>query len=168
MTELPASTAPAAAAHPLVQGRCPACNGASLFLGSGGHVTCARLDCPDPTLADDQLHHGRPTPGAWLAAGTRDLSIPQQTPRFTARLVSAEAERAATDRARQAAADSERAAAWMAQHSGPQSAEAVLARIRDCATRIRSHGQDAMSAQFILNIIDGRDETATQATGEPA
>jgi hypothetical protein len=64
MTDLPASTAPAAAAHPLVQGRCPACNGASLFLGSGGHVTCARLDCPDPCAADDQLHRGRPAPAA--------------------------------------------------------------------------------------------------------
>ena len=59
MTDLPASTAPAAAAHPLVQGRCPACNGSSLFLGSGGYVTCSRLDCPDPCAADDQLHRGR-------------------------------------------------------------------------------------------------------------
>jgi hypothetical protein len=56
MTDLPASTAPAAAAHPLVKGRCPACNGSSLFLGSGGYVTCSRLDCPDPTAADEQLH----------------------------------------------------------------------------------------------------------------
>ncbi|MFF7946986.1 hypothetical protein [Streptomyces griseorubiginosus] len=63
MTDLPASTAPAAAAHPLVQGSCPACNGASLFLGSGGYVTCSRLDCPDPTAADEQLHRGRPAPG---------------------------------------------------------------------------------------------------------
>jgi hypothetical protein len=54
--QTPASTAPAAAAHPLVQGRCPACNGASLFLGSGGYVTCSRLDCPNPTAADEQLH----------------------------------------------------------------------------------------------------------------
>lgn len=49
-----------ASAHPRVQGRCPACNGSSLFLGTGGHVTCSRLDCPNPTLADDQLHRGRP------------------------------------------------------------------------------------------------------------
>jgi hypothetical protein len=67
MTDLPASTAPAAAAHPLVQGRCPACNGASLFLGSGGYVTCARLDCPDPCAADDQLHRGRAGAEAALA-----------------------------------------------------------------------------------------------------
>lgn len=46
----------AAANHPLVQGRCPACRGASLFLGSGGYVTCARLDCPDPCAADKLLH----------------------------------------------------------------------------------------------------------------
>lgn len=57
---LPASPAPAAAAHPIVQGRCPACRGASLFLGSGGHVTCARLDCPDPCAADNWLHGEQP------------------------------------------------------------------------------------------------------------
>lgn len=37
--------------HPEVQGRCPACHGESLFLGSDGYVTCARLDCPDPEAA---------------------------------------------------------------------------------------------------------------------
>ena len=41
---------------PTVQGRCPACRGAGLFLGSGGHVTCPRVDCPNPTAADDLLH----------------------------------------------------------------------------------------------------------------
>lgn len=38
-----------------VQGRCPACGGASLFLGDGGHVTCRRLDCPNPCAVDDLL-----------------------------------------------------------------------------------------------------------------
>lgn len=41
---------------PSVQGRCPACGGAGLFLGSGGHVTCPRLDCPNPSGADELLH----------------------------------------------------------------------------------------------------------------
>lgn len=67
MTDLPASTAPAAAAHPLVQGRCPACRGASLFLGSGGYITCSRLDCPNPTAADDLLHGEQPASEAALA-----------------------------------------------------------------------------------------------------
>lgn len=44
---------------PAVQGRCPACRRTSLFLGNGGHVTCARLDCPSPCAADDLLH-GQP------------------------------------------------------------------------------------------------------------
>jgi hypothetical protein len=44
------------AVHTVVQGRCPACRGSSLFLGDGGHVTCSRLDCPNPTLADEHLH----------------------------------------------------------------------------------------------------------------
>ncbi|MFB6675572.1 DUF6085 family protein [Streptomyces sp. NPDC056390] len=43
-------------AFPTVQGRCPACRATSLFLGDGGHVTCARIDCPDPSAADDLLH----------------------------------------------------------------------------------------------------------------
>ncbi|MFC8008712.1 DUF6085 family protein [Streptomyces cinereoruber] len=42
--------------NPRVQGYCPACRGESLFLGSGGHVTCSRLDCPAPTAVDDLLH----------------------------------------------------------------------------------------------------------------
>lgn len=43
---------------PDVQGRCPACGAASLFLGEGGHVTCSRIDCPEPSAADDMLHGG--------------------------------------------------------------------------------------------------------------
>jgi len=75
-----ASTAPAAAANPLVKGRCPACNGASLFLGTGGYVTCSRLDCPDPTAADDLLHRGRPEPGpaATQATGARQCPCSRQ------------------------------------------------------------------------------------------
>ncbi|MEO3978806.1 hypothetical protein [Streptomyces sp. CAU 1734] len=38
---------------PTVQGRCPACRGTSLFLGTGGHVTCAA----------DELLHGTPVTG---------------------------------------------------------------------------------------------------------
>ncbi|MFH8867184.1 hypothetical protein [Streptomyces griseus] len=41
---------------PDVQGRCPACGAASLFLGEGGHVTCARTECPNPCAADELLH----------------------------------------------------------------------------------------------------------------
>ncbi|MFJ3278488.1 hypothetical protein [Streptomyces halstedii] len=39
-----------------VQGRCPACGAVSLFLGEGGHVTCSRIDCPEPSAADQLLH----------------------------------------------------------------------------------------------------------------
>ncbi|WP_020116791.1 hypothetical protein [Streptomyces canus] len=81
MTEQPASTAPAAAAHPLVQGRCPACNGSSLFLGSGGYVTCSRLDCPNPCAADDLMHRGKSTAPVtalyeqWVKAGPPPLGV---------------------------------------------------------------------------------------------
>lgn len=52
MTEaLPASTAPLAAGLPLVRGNCPACKHASLFLGTGGYVTCSNADCPEPDAA---------------------------------------------------------------------------------------------------------------------
>ncbi|RBL80550.1 hypothetical protein DDE05_50525 [Streptomyces cavourensis] len=47
---------------PDVQGRCPACGAASLFLGEGGHVTCARIECPNPCAADDMLHGEAATP----------------------------------------------------------------------------------------------------------
>jgi hypothetical protein len=30
--------------------------GETLFLGSGGHVTCSFVDCPDPSAADTVLH----------------------------------------------------------------------------------------------------------------
>lgn len=36
-------------------GYCPACGGASLFLGSGGYVTCSRVDCRRPDAAADIL-----------------------------------------------------------------------------------------------------------------
>ncbi|MGW2223850.1 DUF6085 family protein [Streptomyces formicae] len=39
-----------------VQGRCPACCGTSLMLAAGGHVTCRRLNCPNPCAADRLLH----------------------------------------------------------------------------------------------------------------
>lgn len=42
-------------AFPTVQGRCPACGGSSLFLGSGGYVTCPRIDCPAPDAASTLL-----------------------------------------------------------------------------------------------------------------
>jgi hypothetical protein len=45
---------------PRVDGRCPACGWASLFLAVGEHITCARLDCPDPCAADELLARGGP------------------------------------------------------------------------------------------------------------
>ncbi|MFE3123704.1 DUF6085 family protein [Streptomyces hydrogenans] len=51
---------------PTVRGQCPACRGTSLFLGNGGHVTCARIDCPNPCAADDLLH----SPASPLVTGT--------------------------------------------------------------------------------------------------
>lgn len=45
-----------AASMPIVRGRCPACNLTSLFLASGGFVTCASLSCPDPSSAYDVLN----------------------------------------------------------------------------------------------------------------
>lgn len=46
---------PARWAHPQVQGRCPHCRRESLFLGSGGYVTCAQLSCTRPDAATDVL-----------------------------------------------------------------------------------------------------------------
>jgi hypothetical protein len=36
-----------------IETRCPACHSGSLFVGSGGHVTCASLSCPEPSLESE-------------------------------------------------------------------------------------------------------------------
>ncbi|MEU5043193.1 hypothetical protein [Streptomyces griseorubiginosus] len=66
----PTSTAPLAAGLPLVQGNCPACHGASLFLGDGGYVTCSRIDCPEPDAATTALE----TPAAASAVPGRSAA----------------------------------------------------------------------------------------------
>lgn len=55
MTDQPASTAPLAAGLPHVQGRCPACGTAGLFLGDGGYITCSLIDCPQPDAATEVI-----------------------------------------------------------------------------------------------------------------
>lgn len=60
----PASTAPLAAGLPLVKGHCPACGGASLFLGVGGYVTCSRIDCPVRDAASTVLEQPASAPAA--------------------------------------------------------------------------------------------------------
>lgn len=42
--------------HHKVAGTCPACGSRSLFLGSGGHVTCSWVDCSAPCAADSLLN----------------------------------------------------------------------------------------------------------------
>jgi len=44
-----------AAGLPLVQGNCPACRRAELFLGTGGYPTCSNADCPEPDAATTVL-----------------------------------------------------------------------------------------------------------------
>lgn len=48
--------------HPDVQGRCPSCGGATLFLANGGYITCSSLPCPTPDAATTLLER-RPTRG---------------------------------------------------------------------------------------------------------
>lgn len=66
----PASTAPLAAGLPLVQGACPACHSASLFLGNGGYVTCSQAACPEPDAATTVLE--READAAGGAGGVAD------------------------------------------------------------------------------------------------
>ena len=41
---------------PFVQGTCPGCRmQGTLFLGSGGYVTCSSLSCPEPEAATNAL-----------------------------------------------------------------------------------------------------------------
>lgn len=58
-SELPAGVPIVAAGFgkgwPRVAGRCPACGRKSLFLASGGYVTCAARECRNPAAASDLL-----------------------------------------------------------------------------------------------------------------
>lgn len=31
--------------------RCPSCNGRNIFIGTGGHLTCSYIECPEPVIA---------------------------------------------------------------------------------------------------------------------
>ena len=52
-----------------VAGRCPSCDHESLYLGAGGHVTCAVATCDNPAAADSMLRN----PG--LAKATFDALV---------------------------------------------------------------------------------------------
>ena len=39
-----------------VAGQCPMGCGETLFLGSGGYITCSLIGCPHPAAASDLLH----------------------------------------------------------------------------------------------------------------
>ena len=41
--------------YPWVKGTCPACGGRTLFVGSGGYITCSYIPCPDPGAAGKLL-----------------------------------------------------------------------------------------------------------------
>lgn len=47
---------PGSTIAPLVKGKCPACAGHTLFLAHGGHITCMRSVCPNPTQLHDQIN----------------------------------------------------------------------------------------------------------------
>ncbi|MFI5739204.1 DUF6085 family protein [Streptomyces anulatus] len=66
---------------PDVQGHCPACGAASLFLGEGGHVTCSRSDCPAPD-APDMLLHGGETALVQALGGDRKARVIAHTLHF--------------------------------------------------------------------------------------
>lgn len=38
-----------------IVGHCPACGGTTLFIGTGGHITCSLISCPRPTAVDELL-----------------------------------------------------------------------------------------------------------------
>jgi hypothetical protein len=60
---------------PGVRGRCPVCTRTTLILGAGGYVTCAHLDCPNPTAATDLLGQPSDTADYYLLFGDDTASI---------------------------------------------------------------------------------------------
>lgn len=47
--------APSTRFGPWVQGRCPTCGSSSLFVGSGGYLTCGNLSCSRPESPSEAL-----------------------------------------------------------------------------------------------------------------
>lgn len=60
---------------PNVQGHCPACGGGGLFLGSGGYVTCPRVDCPAPDAASSLLEQQPSTTSITIEPVLSDLTV---------------------------------------------------------------------------------------------
>lgn len=60
---------------PTVQGHCPACHRESLFLGSGGYVTCARIECPEPDAASTLLEQQPNTTSITIDPVVPDLTV---------------------------------------------------------------------------------------------
>lgn len=56
-----------------VAGYCPACRSRSLFVGSGGYITCGLIGCPNPTAVCDALES--PDIGRQLVAGANVLHV---------------------------------------------------------------------------------------------
>jgi hypothetical protein len=77
-TGLSAHPLRSAAGYPHVQGRCPACGRGSLFLASGGYLTCASLRCTDPTRASNLLHADALVQP--VAAGSVEHSLERKPP----------------------------------------------------------------------------------------
>jgi hypothetical protein len=77
-TGLSAHPLRSAAGYPHVQGRCPACGLGSLFLASGGYLTCASLRCTDPTRASNLLHADAPVQS--VASGSVEHSLERKPP----------------------------------------------------------------------------------------
>jgi hypothetical protein len=77
-TGLSAHPLRSAAGYPHVQGQCPACGLGSLFLASGGYLTCASLRCTDPTRASNLLHADAPVQS--VASGSVEHSLERKPP----------------------------------------------------------------------------------------
>lgn len=59
-----------------VQGFCPMGCGETLFLGSGGYVTCSWIDCPNPTAVSDILANQETEHIVLIGAGDFSLQHP--------------------------------------------------------------------------------------------
>ena len=54
-----------------VAGYCPACNSnGTMFVGSGGYITCSLIKCPNPTLMSELLEKRGRLAAAVVGAGT--------------------------------------------------------------------------------------------------
>ncbi|MFD9276867.1 hypothetical protein ACFWD7_06190 [Streptomyces mirabilis] len=149
---------------PDVQGRCPACNGASLFLADGGYITCRRLDCPQPDAATEVIagfwearQHGAFT---FCEQNVGHVTMPEFAKKITEKVTAVAHRKEAVEYASEQKERADQAEKLLRiAHDTSNKAEAALARVRRlCELTITTsvRVQAVQQARDTLAALDGK------------